>query len=168
MATSGKENMLILLALVITYLGVYLLSVSGDLVAAEQSDARWAGIFSVTLGVFTLLTLLFGHASSGAVPVGTAGGDWGNIYLLVAGVALAVSAYYNFRLVRTVGDGMLRNVLWANIIAHVVLVFLYFSNFGASRPRFDGLRTAAPVLPAQMYQAGGYSASPRLSSVRVR
>jgi hypothetical protein len=139
MPTSTKENVLIFMALLITYFGVYLLAQSGS-VGAQTTDARWAGFFSVTLGIFSLLTLLFGHTDSGAVPAGTSGGRWGNVYLITAGVALAASAFFNFKLFRSLPKGTLKYVVMANIAAHVVLLLSYFMNFGAAEQRLNAAR----------------------------
>jgi hypothetical protein len=140
MPTSTKENTLIFLSLLIIYLGIYTLTSSSS-VAGSSSELRWAGFFSVTLGVFSLLTLLFGHADNGAVPAGTAGGRWGNIYLITAGVALVASAFFNYKLAISLPGGTLKTVVLGNIAAHVGLLLAYFSNFGASESRFNALRT---------------------------
>lgn len=170
MPTSTKENTLIFLALLITYFGVYLLAQSGTI--GQKSDARWAGFFSVTLGVFALLTLLFGHANTGAVPAGTPGGAWSNVYLVTAGAALAASAYFNYKLVRDLGDGTLKWVVYANIAAHVALLFSYFMNFGTVETRLASLRgnfvptpAYTPLVPQT--PALGLGGSPRLP-VRAR
>lgn len=139
MSTSTKENTLIFLALLIIYFGSYLLSQSASL-AGSTSDARWAGFFSVTLGVFSLLTLLFGHADNGAIPVGAYSGRGGNMYLITAGVALAASAFFNYKLVRSLPNGTLKYVVYANVAAHVILLLAYFVNFGTVEARFNAVK----------------------------
>jgi len=153
MPTSTKENTLIFLALLITYFGVYLLSQSSS-AAGSSSEARWAGFFSVTLGIFSLLTLLFGHADNGAVPAGTQGGSWGNVYLVTAGVALAASAFFNYKLVLSLPTGTLKYVVYANIVAHVVLLLSYFMNFGAAESRFNAIRNGFTAAGTPVYTPG--------------
>ena len=139
MASSTKENVLIFIALVITYLGIYLLTQANTL-GVNSSDARWAGFFSVTLGVFVFLTLLFGHADNGAVPAGTPGGQWGNAYSIVAVAALVASAFFNFKVARQLPNGNLRYVVYGNIVAHVLLILAYFVNLDGATKRFQNLR----------------------------
>ena len=167
MPTSTKENTLIFLALLIIYFGVYLLSQSASL-AGSTSDARWAGFFSVTLGVFALLTLLFGHSNGTVASVGTSSGS---VYLMTAGVALLASAFFNFKLFRSLEKNtMTRYVVLANVAAHVVLLLAYFMNFGTEARlgayRFSNSNTPvyAPAVPST---PGLGMTSPRLP-VRAR
>lgn len=157
MAVSTKEQTLLLLALIVIYLGIYTMR-SSRLPDGSSSDATWAGLFSITLGVFTILTVLFaqpGAMGLSSLGVATVGQRSTNMFSLIAAGALAASAFFNYKLVRAATDSTMRLALYAQIAAHLLIVLVFFVDFG----RFESggiVRSTVPVVP-------GYAArSPRM------
>ena len=152
MSASNKEQIIIFLALVIIYLGVYTLS-SSEVPGGSASDAQWAGFFSITLGVFALLTLMFARPGLGAVgtTIVAVESRHTGLFLLVAVVALLGSAFFNYKLLsKGVRGNGLKYALWAQLVALVLLVITYF---------FDFDRTGVHVVP----QLTGLNRSPYLT-----
>lgn len=135
MTVGTKEQVIIFIALVIIYLGIYTLRSSG-VDRAGDSTSLWAGVFAITLGVFSLLTLLFApsQVDAGGIIVSTVG-NHANIFLLIALVALLASAYFNYKLLSQISSDQLKYVLYAQIVAHVVLVIAFFYDFNRSNSK---------------------------------
>lgn len=140
MPTTTKENTLLILALVIIYFGVYQLTQASDAGLAAK-ETRWAGLFSVTLGVATLLAIFLGRENLGT-------GIMDNLYLIIAGVSLGASAYYNYRVAKSATTGNLRYVVYGNLVAHVLLVITYFMNFGNVEQSLGLRRSPTLATPA--------------------
>jgi len=139
MATA-RENALILLSLVIIYLGIYTLR-TGEVKPAQSNDAQWAGIFAITLGVFTLISLILAEEGFSLAKVSQRSL---NLPSLVAGVALLVSAFFYIKLLRSGLEGnTFKIVVWAQIIAHVLLLIAFFTNWD----RFEMGSTLLPRTP---------------------
>jgi hypothetical protein len=170
MAVGTKEQSIIFLALVIIYLGIYTLR-SADVPSGSSATALWAGFFSITLGVFALLTILFGPAQATIGSLVVAEKGYAGFFKLVAGVALLASAFFNFKLLRDgVQSDKMKWALYAQIGAHVLLVLAYFFDFNAARREIAGYRAMPVVTPgtAGFGTPGGMGlTSPRLP-VRAR
>jgi len=141
MATfSTKDQTIILLALLIIYIGVYTLR-SPDVPVARAADAQWAGFFSITLGVFALLTMLFGQSISSNLSGTFRSASGFNVFSIVALGSLLASAFFNFKLVRAVPKGStLQYLLFAQIAAHVLLIFTYFFSINKVGDKADAFR----------------------------
>lgn len=122
---TSKDQLLIFIALVIIYLGLYTLQ-SNNIPAGSRNDARWAGIFSVTLGIFVILSTFLRN------PTGRSPPGFG-IFLIIALLALVASAFFNIRLARDASNGAFRYLIFAQIAAHVILLLVYLFELGDRR-----------------------------------
>jgi hypothetical protein len=178
MTVGTKEQVIIFIALVIIYLGIYTLRSSG-VSNAGASTSLWAGVFAITLGVFSLLTLLFApsQVDAGGIIVATAS-NHANIFLLISLVALIASVYFNYKLLSYTTTDQMNWVLYAQIAAHVLLVIAFFYDFNSKNNKIRETGTVVgtrnpftnvvtPTASTILGTPSGFTTSPRLP-VRAR
>lgn len=153
---TSKEQSIIFLALLIIYIGVYTLRAPTP--SEVASDAQWAGFFSITLGVFAILTVLMNQ--------GVVGANQMNVFSVVAAASFIVSAFFYYKLIRVADKGNFKYLLYLQVAAHVGLLAVYFVDFNNVEKRFGTYRSPSYV-DGTVTHAGQFGVSPRVP-VRAR
>lgn len=138
-----KDQAIIVLALVVIYIGIYTLR-SNDVPDAHATDARWAGFFAVTFGVFSILTLLFKQPQVTGTGLVAKGSTSVNLFSLVALGSLLASAFFNFKLARAAAGGSLfQYLIYGQIVAHVLLLVIYVMGMNRERNQEEAFRSGS-------------------------